>query len=221
MNDLILAVGWSSVLAVAIAGAVWLRGRGVPSTQLRDAFHVGASLWVLGWPLWSGWLVPSVLAALVLGLAISVPALSRRSGRADALRMALTNDRERWRGVVLFGFAYAAGTAMGLRGHPVPPGAALLALSLGDGLGGLVGHRFGRRRFLVPFGTEKSVEGTVVVFFFAALGIALGHVWFGYPWSLGRVLLAAAVAAIVEAAAPRGTDNLLLPASVWLTLAME
>jgi hypothetical protein len=41
---------------------------------------------------------------------------------------------------------------------------------------------------------------------------------FGAPLAILPVVVAAAAAALAEALAPEGTDNLFVPASVWLVL---
>jgi dolichol kinase len=98
---------------------------------------------------------------------------------------------------------------------------ALLALALGDGVGGAVGRRFGRRVLRVPFGKPKSWEGAAAVTAFAAAGVWLALRWYGAPAGVVLVAGAGVVAGIAEALAPRATDNLLVPAAVfaWLRLA--
>src|SRR5262249_23294196 len=99
---------------------------------------------------------------------------------------------------------------------PVPTAAGLLALALGDGLGGLVGRLWGRHRYRVPWAKTKRLEGTLVVAVFAALGAAIAAQRVGLPLPAGRLLAAGLAAAVAEALAPRATDNLLVPLAVWL-----
>ena len=68
----------------------------------------------------------------------------------------------------------------------------------------------------MPWAKTKSMEGTLVVAVFAAVGAAIAGVWFGVPLPWARVAAACVAAAVAEAVAPRATDNLLVPLAVWL-----
>ena len=141
MNDPLWAAVWGAALAAGLGGVVLLRRMGVPRTYARDVLHVGAGVWVLGWPAWTSWPVPVAIAwagfavlALLKGVSFLRPVVESVSG-----------DDERWTGVVAYAGSFAALTTLALaRGHLLPAACAALALSLGDGLGGLVGRRFGR-----------------------------------------------------------------------------
>ena len=79
-----------------------------------------------------------------------------------------------------------------------------------------MGRLWGRHRYRVPWAKTKSVEGTLVVAVFAAVGAVIAGLWFGAPLPVARVLAAGAAAAFAEALAPRATDNLGVPLAVWL-----
>jgi dolichol kinase len=220
MNDPTLALGWSVVLVGAIGGAVILRRVGLPSTYLRDLLHLGAGVWVLGWPWWDGPVVPVALTALVFAATAAVPWVRTRLGVAARIHEAVTGGEERWNGLVLYTGAYAALTLIGMTGDPLPAAGALLALSLGDGLGGAVGLRFGRHHFRAPGGKEKSLEGSLTVALAAALGALVAAHVLGVELDLVRAGAVGAVASLAEAAAPRGTDNALVPGAAWLALSL-
>jgi dolichol kinase len=179
--------------------------------------HVGAGVWPLGWKAWhSPW--PPVLVALTgFGLLLAVPLLGRRIAAARALERAVSGEDEAWSGLVLYGLSAAGLTAVAFFGHaPVPAAAGLVALALGDGIGGLVGRVWGKHRYRMPWAKTKSLEGSVVVALFAACGTAMAGLLFGAPLSVVRVLGAGVAAAVAEALAPRATDNLGVPLAVWL-----
>jgi dolichol kinase len=207
---------WLVVLLVGLGIAVALRRAGLASTYVRDLVHVGAGVWVLGWPLWRGALVPvAIPAAATVG---AVLASRARRGLLARVRGAMTGRDERWSGVALYVASYAAFTALGFGVSPFPAGGALLALSLGDGIGGAVGRKYGRTLFAAPGGKTKSLEGTATVAAMSAVGVALAALALGAPLRAGVVAGAGVVAAIAEAIAPRGTDNAVLPAAVWILL---
>lgn len=220
MSDLALALAWSGVLSAGIACAVLLHHLRVAATHVRDLLHVGAGIWVIGWPWWEGALLPIAIVSAVALVVAEVPRLRRRHRAAARLYDAVTDGEERWGGLVFYTVSYAVLTTVGLLGDPLPAAAALLALSLGDGIGGAVGQRFGRHRFRAPGGKWKSLEGSAAVALMAMAGAAIAAAWLGGPMGGARILCAGLVAAAAEAAAPRGTDNLLVPASVWLALTL-
>ncbi|HTM21359.1 MAG TPA: hypothetical protein VL172_12650 [Kofleriaceae bacterium] len=218
MSDAGLIMGAAAVLGMATAVAVLLRTVGVPATYVRDLMHIGAGLWVLTWPWWHGAAAPIAITAVVAVGTALVPLAARRIPAARRLHGSVTGGDERWGGLVLYTLSYAALTATGFTGAPLPAAAALLALSLGDGVGGAVGRHFGRRSFRAPGGKRKTVEGTITVGLMATAGALIAGAVLGAPMTHGLALVAGLVAAVVEAASPRGTDNATVPAAVWLTL---
>jgi dolichol kinase len=216
MTDLELSGLWLAVLVCGLGGAIAIHMLGVASTYVRDVLHVGAGVWVLGWPHWQGRALPIAITIAVAAATAGVPLLAGHNRWVARLVRAVTNDDEHWFGLSLYTLAFAALTAAGLAHEPVPAAAGLLALSLGDGLGGAFGRRFGQHGFRAPGGKRKSFEGAVVVALGAATGAAIAAHLFGQPIAAGAIVLLGIIAAVVEALAPRGTDNLLVPAAVWL-----
>ena len=217
MHDGLLVLVWSMVFAGGLGACLWLAGRGLPRTYVRDLLHVGAGVWPLGWGAWHSPWPPVGVALTGFGLLLAVPLLGRALPAARSLERAVSGDGETWSGLVLYALSAAAFTAIGLLGRsPFPAAAALLALALGDGLGGLVGRRWGRLHYRVPWAKTKSVNGSFVVFLCAAFATDLAGSLFGVPLGGGRVLAAGLAAAAAEALAPRATDNLLVPLAVWL-----
>lgn len=208
MSDLLVALGAGGVLAVGLGLAIALARFGLPRTYVRDLVHVGTGVWVLGWPLWRAPLAPIAITTVTALVVVRGP---------RALREALTGDDERWGGVAVYVVIYAVFTALAFVDRKLPAAGALLALSLGDGLGGLVGRRFGKHHFRAPGGKRKSYEGSITVAVAAALGIALASACFG-PLSIAVIVVAGVVAALAEALSPRGSDNAIVPITVWLFL---
>jgi len=217
VHDGLLVLLWSAVFAGGLGVCLWLAGRGLPRTYVRDVLHVGAGVWPLGWSAWQSPWAPIAVATVGFTALVAVPVLGRRVEAARSLERAVSGDGETWSGLVLYGFSAAVFTAAGLLGRsPFPAAAALLALALGDGIGGLVGRRWGRGRYRVPWAKTKSVSGTLAVFVCAAFATEVAGVVFGVHIDRSRVLVAALAAALAEALAPRATDNLLVPLAVWL-----
>lgn len=215
MSDPLLVGLWIVILAGGLGVCVGAGKAGLPSTYARDLLHIGAGIWVLGWPFWDGSVLPIALAAAVASGTALVPLLARRSPAAAKLRDTVSGGDESWNGLILYGLSYAGLTAVGLLTTPFAAAAGLLALSLGDGVGGAVGRRFGRLRFRTPGAKHKTLEGAAAVALFAGLGVVLASHLFHHPVPPRTVGSLAVVAALAEALAPRGSDNALVPLTVW------
>jgi len=215
MTDLELGGIWLAVLAASLAGCVIVHGLGLASTYVRDALHVGAGIWIVSWPYWHGAAVPIAIVAIVAFATAALPVVAPHWTLAARLVRSVTNGDEHWTGLVHYTVAYAALTTLGLAIDPFPAAVALLALSLGDGLGGLAGRTFGRHYYRAPGGKRKTLEGSLVVAFGAAAGVWLAAHLLSTGISLPVVVALGALAALTEALSPRGTDNLLVPVVVW------
>lgn len=216
ISDLGLVAIWLTVLLAGLGSCLVLRAAGLASTYIRDLLHVGAGVWVLGWTFWDGRILPFAMVASVALAVAAVPALAPRIRLVRGLRDSVSGGDERWAGLVHYTISYATFTALGLWSARLPAAAALLSLSLGDGIGGAVGRRYGRHHFTSPWGKRKSLEGSAVVALGAAAAVVVSGALAGVSVAAPAVIVLALVAAAAEAIAPRGTDNLLLPASVWI-----
>ena len=220
MIDLALTLGWLVVLAGAVVVVITLQARGVRSTYLRDLLHIGAGVWVLGWPLWRGWLAPTALVLVVAATTAVVPALATRSDWARRFVTSVTGSDERYAGLRHYTLAFLVLTPIGVLWAPFPAAAGLLALAWGDGPGGAVGRRFGRHSYRTRGAKQKSVEGSVAVMVGAGGGALLAASIFGVaPHAIGSRLWVAlglgVSAALAEALSPRGLDNAIVPAAVF------
>ncbi len=82
-----------------------------------------------------------------------------------------------------------------------------------------MGSRLGRRTYRFPWTKEKSWLGSVVVAVGTGLGILAWSAWSG--WAIPPLVVGGAgvAAALAEATAPRGSDNLAVPVAVFVWLA--
>lgn len=217
MTDLALGGMWLGVLGAGIAACVIAHGLGLASTYVRDVLHIGAGVWILGWPLWHGGVIPlAIVAGVALATAV-LPFIAHHNRVAAKIVHSVTNGAEHWTGLVHYTAMYATFTALAIISDPFPAAAALLALSLGDGIGGAVGRNFGRHRYQLPRAKQKSFEGSVAVALATTAGAALAAHLFGREVSVLSLLALGSVASVTEAIAPRSTDNLLIPVTVWIT----
>ena len=119
-------------------------------------------------------------------------------------------------GLVLYAISWTV-IAYFLFGDLVAASIAIVAMSFGDGMGELIGRRFGRMRYM----PHRTLEGSLAVFIATMLGIIV-VCWFyfgvvGYAGGTAPELLypfALAVAgfvAILEAVTTGSFDNLVIP----------
>lgn len=96
--------------------------------------------------------------------------------------------------------------------------AALLQMSLADGLAAVIGVRYGLRNRYSVFGRTKSIAGTLTFFIVSlAILLALGH-WDIAAHSFSYVLVISLLATALENLAPDGLDNLAVPLLVAFML---
>jgi dolichol kinase len=215
MNDLVLTALSLLVLASAMGACALLHHFGLATTYVRDLLHIGTGVWVLTWPLFQGRALPLLIVVLALLSTLSVPWLSRSSAVVARVHDTFAGGDERWSGLSFYTLAYVLFTYAGLTWNPFPAAVALLALSLGDGIGGFVGRRFGTHHFRAPGGKQKSFEGSLTVAAAATLGVFLASWRFGTSVSLPAAAGLGLGAALGEAVSPRGSDNLVVPALVF------
>ena len=112
--------------------------------------------------------------------------------------------------------------------HRLIASIAIVSMAYGDGMGGLIGRRFGKRRLL----GKKTLEGSSAVLVFTALAILMVIAFYGLLSSLGwfpthdvpltMALIVAFLTGIfvsfVELITPGEFDNLVIPLSVGMIL---
>ena len=94
------------------------------------------------------------------------------------------------------------------------------AVGVGDGVAPLIGGRYGRHIFQLPWTSLKTMEGTVVgVFCGTIAGIYLFLGMMGIPFIPLRLVLAyAAIGGVAEATALSSFDNIVIPVVLHLSI---
>jgi len=220
LGDRLHLLLWIGVLLAGLSGGLLFRKLGLAATYVRDLLHVGAGVWVLGWPFWRSWIPPAALAIGSAALLAAAPWLARRLWPLQPLLASMSGGDEEWSAVALYGASFAGLTVLGLGlGVAFPAAGALLALALGDGIGGLVGRSFGRLRYAAPGGKTKTLEGSAAVAVCAGLGVVLAAAWLGERPGALTVAGAGVAAALAEGLSPSATDNAFVPGAVYTFLA--
>lgn len=149
-----------------------------------------------------------------------------RKGPGDSLFRALAREGDgpdSGRFLILPLFSTALGGLLGAVAVGEFVVVGFLVCGWGDALGELVGVKWGRHRYRVPFGRgrghTRSLEGSISVFLAGALGgsIALAFLGIGFQEVVQVGLICGLVGAVVEAVSSHGTDNLFMQLGATLT----
>jgi len=193
--------------------AAVMRKFGVDVEVSRKLVHILLSNWILlALAVYSS----AWTACILPGLLIPLNYISYRKKIFSAIERNEDNTPGTvWYAISLF-LLCLAGYSLDM---PWIAACGMLAMGYGDGLGALIGRRWGKLRFPGAH-SKKSLWGILTVMFFS--GLAVGIVCAVYAPNLTphfalRTALACAVpAAVIELFSPRGTDNLTLPLGVSL-----
>jgi phytol kinase len=207
-----LVVKMCLVLAVLALGAAALRRYQVrhrPSPEhVRKLFHVLAGAVALGLPCLFATVWPVALLCVVVALALLVVRCSRTL--RDGIGSTIHGIRRRSFGDLCFPLGVGAAFVLA-GGDRVQFAVPVLTLTFADPAAAIVGLRYGRHSFRVA-GDGKTLEGSAAFFVVAAVCAAVTSVVFGSGLvSPGALVVFALTLTVVEAAAPRGVDNLLIP----------
>jgi phytol kinase len=203
-----------TILAVAVVFLIlvfaeWLsRYKGVHSELTRKIVHVLVGLFVAFWPFFLSWRQIQVLSIMFL-VAVLISIKLNIFGSIHAVsRNAL--------GEVLF--AVIIGILAFISSDPWIFAAAMLHLSLADGLAAVIGLAYGDSNSYRIMGRTKSLAGSLA-FFFTSIVIMVWYVAFsGSEPNAITMLWLPVVATIAENLSGEGTDNLVIPLLIALVL---
>jgi dolichol kinase len=109
----------------------------------------------------------------------------------------------------------------------------VVCVGLGDAAASLIGRRYGRRKW--PWAGGKSLEGSAAFALAVAVGLSLGKFWLwfgqwddrhyvpldrpaGMSGTLGKAVVGACLASLMEAVLTGGNDNVIVPILLWLVV---
>ena len=196
------------VFLILIFSEYLSRSKGVHSELTRKIVHVLVGMFVAFWPFFLSWQQIQVMSLLFL-IVVLVSIKFNIFGSIHAVR------RNVW-GEVLF--AIVIGMLAFIATDPWVFAAAMLHLSLADGLAAVIGLAYGEHNSYRLLGRTKSLAGSLA-FFFTSIVIMIWYVAFSADTASAVSLLWLPVAATVaENLSGEGTDNLVVPLLVALVL---
>ena len=174
---------------------------------VRKVVHIGTgNVLLIAW-----WLQIPTWLCITAGLIFSAIALV--SHYTSILPMLDDVGRKTY-GVFYYALSITILVALLWEKTPQYAAIGVMVMSWGDGMAALIGKRFGKHTFIY-LGNKRSLEGSFAMFFtsFVMVSMILG---FADGFSLMHLAIAfpvAAIAALLEAFSPGGTDNLSVPLS--------
>lgn len=205
---LVVAVCVVTFIILCIGELGWRRG------WLRNEFgrkfvHILVGSFVAFWPLFLTWNQIFFLSAAF----VIVVAASKYLGIFRAIHSV---QRPTWGEIF---FAVSVGLLALLTRDGWMYMAALLHMSLADGLAAIIGTRFGKHTTYTVLGHTKSIIGSAT-FFVTALIILIGYgIGTNTHISVAVLLGASFVATLLENVSTRGLDNITVP--VWVAIVLN
>jgi phytol kinase len=174
---------------------------------VRKVVHIGTGnvlliAWWLHIPTW-----------ICIGAGVIFSAIALASHNINILSMLNDVGRKTY-GVFYYALSITILVTVLWEHHPQYAAIGVMVMSWGDGMAALIGKRFGKHTF-IHLGNKRSLEGSFAMFvtslivIISILGIANGF----RLKDIGIAIPIAAIAALLEAFSPGGTDNLSVPLS--------
>lgn len=198
----------AAVFVVLVLAEYLARFKGVHSELTRKMVHILVGIFVAFWPFFLSWSQIQLLSLAFLVVVLVSVKLHIFKAIHAVQRNAV--------GEVMF--AMVIGLLAVIVTDKWVFAAAMLHLSIADGLAAVVGLGWGEHNGYKVFGHSKSIAGSLA-FFFSSMAIMLGYVAFSGATANPMALLWLPVAAtITENIAVHGTDNMVIPLLVGLVL---
>jgi len=193
-----------TVFILLVANELWWRRKKVQDEFSRKFIHITVGSFVAFWPFFLDW-----NDIKLLSIAFIVVVLASKQLKVF---QAIHSVQRPTHGELFF--ALAVGALALISQNEWIYMAAILQMSLADGLAAVIGTRFGNNTRYMVLGHTKSIHGTVT-FLVVSIAILLVFTAFsGIILSLPIILGIAVAASLVENISVEGIDNLLVPVLV-------
>jgi phytol kinase len=193
---------------ILVAAEYLSRSKEIHAELTRKLVHVAVGTFVAFWPFFLSWRVIQILSlAFFAVVCISIKFNIFRS--IHAVKRSITGELL---------FAVVIGLLASIASDKWIFMAAMLHLSLADGMAAVVGVGWGDKTAYKVFGRTKSVVGSAA-FLIVSIGIMAAYGIFAHgSTSLATYFWLPVVATATENLAVQGTDNLVMPMLIALVL---
>jgi phytol kinase len=197
-----------AVFLLLVISEFWYRKKTSNDEFSRKFIHITVGSFVAFWPFFLSWNSIRILSIAFL-VTISI---SRALGIFQAIHSV---QRPTWGEVY---FAIAVGAITFITHNKWIYAAALLQMSLADGLAAVIGTRHGGRYKYLVFNHVKSLAGTLTFFVVSVTILLLFNGNFPTQLELLPIVGISLMASFIENVFATGLDNLLVPVLISLLL---
>jgi phytol kinase len=197
-----------AVLVLLLLNEWWWHGR-THGEISRKFVHITVGSFVAVWPLFLSWGQIQLLSVAF----VVVVAVSQKLKIFKAIHSV---QRPTWGEIY---FAVAVGATAFITHSPAIYAVALLHMSLADGLAAIIGVKYGASQAYRVFGAAKSIVGSAA-FFVVSLALLGVYAWTQDVAFLPYMPVLAVGAMVLENAAVKGLDNLLIPVLIAWSLSL-
>ena len=201
-NDIAAFIFSFFYVFLIIGVAKTVHDKGASSKVLRELTHTSMGVWPLLWFLFQTKLVATLVPLIVTIMLAAAP---------KNLQSVFSDKDEKHIGLVFYAFSFTVVTYFFWMEYW--GAAAIFSLSFGDGLGGLIGSRYGRLKYKIPWVKVKTIEGSTTIFVISFLAIIIAQLIYNPSGGINYVvaLVGAIFTTIIEAISPYHSDNLTIP----------
>jgi phytol kinase len=203
-----MALTAAAILVFLLICEYWWQRHETDDEFSRKSVHITIGSFVAFWPFFLSWHQIEILSLAFL----VVVSLSKYAKLFEAIHSV---QRPTWG--ELF-FAAAVGLVAVITHDKWIYAAALLQMSLADGMAAIVGTRFGGRYRYLIFGSLKSLIGSLTFLTVSIAILVVFNHWLVAPLSPQLILGIGVLASLLENVGVKGADNLLVPLAVALIL---
>jgi len=205
-----LIIAAAVVFVLLVGCELWWRTRNLHTEFSRKFIHITVGSFVAFWPFFLSWNQIRLLGVAFL----VVVAVSKYLGFFKAIHSV---QRPTWGEVF---FALAVGAVTFVTHDKYIYMAALLQMSLADGMAAVVGVRYGRSQTYKVLGHIKSLAGSAT-FYVISVCILIAYMHFaGHYIPAPKLVGLSLVATVLENFGVAGLDNLLVPVVVAFGLTL-
>lgn len=209
--SVIIALTILAIFVVLVGSEIFWRRHKVHRELSRKFVHLTVGTFVAFWPFFLSWDTIKLLSLAFL----VVVAISKYLNIFQAIHSV---QRPTWGEVF---FALVVGVLAFVTQDKWIYAAALLQMSLADGMAAVVGSYFGRGHRYHVLGHVKSIPGTITFFVISFLILLAYSTFSGTQLILPTMLAISLCATLLENFAIHGFDNLLVPLLVAVALSLH
>lgn len=213
MLDLLYAIFGTAFLFI-ITENLW-RSKKISHETTRKFLHISLGVFIAFWPFFLSWTEIYFLVFVFIVGIIAARNSKELSKKFTIFKTVKKLDRSSYGEIY---FSLGIGLTSLLTHNKYIFMAAILNLSIADGLAALIGKKYGHKSTYTVFGAKKSIIGSLTFLTCSLVILFFYYLISGYNPSILMIILLPPVATFVESLSSSGIDNLVLPLTILVAL---